>query len=58
MRVWDPAGTSRLASCGTIVLIVPVLQGQTGVVWLSYQGQTAFAWTIKAMTRHHPRSKR
>ena len=22
-----------------------------GKVWLSYQGQTAFAWTIKAMTR-------
>ena len=42
---------SRLASCGTIVLIVPVLQGQTGVVWLSYQGQTAFAWTINPMTR-------
>ena len=42
MRVWDPAGTSRLSVR---------VQGQTGVVCLSYQGQTAFEWTIKAMTR-------
>ena len=30
-----------------------------GVVWLSYQGQTAFVWTIKKKNDEtvHPRSK-
>jgi hypothetical protein len=44
------AGTSRLSVR---------VQGQSGVVCLSYQGQTAFVWTIKENdVTVHPRSER